>query len=187
MGRLLLAFKTFFVILGNRDVAQRIEASLQADKSGPVQTPVQPEPVVAQPAPPPKKSPPAPVQNPAVTLLETLQREARLLDFLMEPIVSYSDAQVGAAVREIHRGCHATIQRCFSLKPVMDQPEDSPVTLSKPFSAAKYRVLGNPPSGETVNGRLVHPGWRVEKCELPTYQGDAEAANIVAPAEVEVR
>ena len=46
---------------------------------------------------------PKPARSEAIALLETLQREARLVDFIKEPIDVYADAQVGAAVREIHR------------------------------------------------------------------------------------
>src|SRR5216683_667825 len=43
-------------------------------------------------------------------LLALLQREGRLLDFLLEDIKAYQDAQVGAAVREIHQKCQAAIK-----------------------------------------------------------------------------
>ncbi|MFM7920333.1 MAG: DUF2760 domain-containing protein, partial [Planctomycetaceae bacterium] len=61
-----------------------------------------------------------------------LQREGRLLDFLQEPIDAFSDAQVGAAVRDIHRGCAGVIERQFAVRAVLDQPEGSRVTLSQP-------------------------------------------------------
>jgi hypothetical protein len=53
--------------------------------------------------------------------LAALQREARLVDFVQEPIAAYSDAQIGAAVRDVHRGCAEVIERLFSLKPVVLQ------------------------------------------------------------------
>src|SRR5689334_6738761 len=40
----------------------------------------------------------------ALQLLSLLQREGRLVDFLAEPIDGFSDAQIGAAVRDVHRG-----------------------------------------------------------------------------------
>ncbi|MCD4755860.1 MAG: DUF2760 domain-containing protein, partial [Deltaproteobacteria bacterium] len=42
-----------------------------------------------------------------VQTLGLLQREGRLIDFLQEDIEPYDDAQIGAAVREVHRGCRA--------------------------------------------------------------------------------
>src|SRR5258708_33455175 len=41
-------------------------------------------------------------------LLSVLQREGRLVDFLLEDIQAYPDAQVGSAVRYIHRQSQAS-------------------------------------------------------------------------------
>ena len=54
--------------------------------------------------------PPPPVILPtakdgALQMLGILQRDARLIDFLMEDITSYADDQVGAAVRSLHADC----------------------------------------------------------------------------------
>src|SRR5215475_8944644 len=49
---------------------------------------------------PPK--PPKPNAEP-VRFLALLQREGRLVDFLLEDIQAYANDQVGAAVRDIHR------------------------------------------------------------------------------------
>jgi hypothetical protein len=38
-------------------------------------------------------------------MLGILQREGRLIDFLEEDVASFTDAQIGAAVRDIHKGC----------------------------------------------------------------------------------
>src|SRR5690242_15152763 len=40
-----------------------------------------------------------------VSLVAILQDRGRLVDFLMEDITSYDDAQVGAAARVVHEGC----------------------------------------------------------------------------------
>ena len=50
-------------------------------------------------APPPKAQ--AGPADGAVQILSVLQRDARLVDFLMEDIGAYSDEQVGAAVRDV--------------------------------------------------------------------------------------
>src|SRR5262249_43553001 len=52
--------------------------------------------------------PPKPSGAP-LRMLALLQREGRLLDFLLEDIKGYSDDQIGAAVRDIHRNCHAAL------------------------------------------------------------------------------
>ncbi|NJL27802.1 MAG: DUF2760 domain-containing protein, partial [Thermoanaerobaculia bacterium] len=50
------------------------------------------------PTPTPTAGPTAPsADRSALLLLATLQREARLIDFLMEPIDGYTDAKIGAA------------------------------------------------------------------------------------------
>src|SRR5262249_14378343 len=41
----------------------------------------------------------------AVRLFALLQRDGRLLDFLLEDVKGYSNEQIGAAVRDIHRNC----------------------------------------------------------------------------------
>src|SRR5579883_854864 len=54
----------------------------------------------------------------ALVLLGVLQREGRLVDFLEEDIDSYADAQVGAAVRDIHRGCRKALADHVKVEPV---------------------------------------------------------------------
>ena len=55
------------------------------------------------------KPPPKPSGAP-VRLLAVLQAEARLIDFLLEDIATFPDAQVGQAVREIHRKAQAALK-----------------------------------------------------------------------------
>ncbi len=120
----------------------------------------------------------------ALTLLETLQREARLIDFLKEEIGAYQDAQIGAAVRDIHRDAGKALERLFALRPVLDQAEGSPVTLDA-STAGRVRLVGNVREGAT-EGTLAHHGWAATKTELPLWSGPKEAERVVAPAEVEV-
>jgi hypothetical protein len=91
---------------------------------------------------------------------------------------------VGAAVRDIHRGCAGVIERQFAVRAVLDQPEGSRVTLSQP-PGPEIRLTGKSASAAPTAGILVHPGWQATKCELPVWQGDTGAARILAPAEVE--
>ena len=48
-------------------------------------------------------------------MLAILQRDSRLVDFLMEDIAAYSDDQIGAAVRELHDQCRDSIARYVTL------------------------------------------------------------------------
>ncbi|HSO43731.1 MAG TPA: DUF2760 domain-containing protein, partial [Rhodospirillales bacterium] len=52
-----------------------------------------------------------------VNFLATLQQRGRLLDFLMDDITAYSDAQVGAAARVVHDGCKAALAEHLSIRP----------------------------------------------------------------------
>jgi hypothetical protein len=47
----------------------------------------------------------APARSEALNLLAAMQREARFVDFIREPLDGYSDAQIGAAARTVHRDC----------------------------------------------------------------------------------
>jgi len=123
----------------------------------------------------------------AVNLLAALQREGRLIDFLKEPIEAYSDSQIGAAVRDIHRDCGEVLERQFAIRPVLDQAEGSSVNLSGPPKGGKIKLTGKVGEGSPSSGTLVHHGWKVSKSELPVWTGDADSASIVTPAEVEVR
>src|SRR5260370_40217570 len=56
----------------------------------------------------PLLAPPAPGKGPKLSgeplrLLALLQRESRLLDFLLEAVAGAPDEQLGAGVRELHR------------------------------------------------------------------------------------
>lgn len=128
--------------------------------------------------------PRSPARSEALTLLETLQREARLVDFLKEDITAYQDAQIGAAVRDIHRDAAKVLERMFALRSVLDQAEGDAVTLDA-ATAGRVRLVGNVREGVTA-GTLVHHGWIATKTELPVWSGPREGEQIVAPAEVEV-
>lgn len=144
-----------------------------------VPAPAPPKPAPQKPVPPAK-----PARSEALTLLETLQREARLIDFLKEEIGAYQDAQIGAAVRDIHRDAGKVLERLFALRPVMEQAEGSVVALGGD-QAGRVRLVGNVREG-AASGTLVHPGWAATKAELPMWSGPASAERVVAPAEVEL-
>jgi hypothetical protein len=55
----------------------------------------------------------------ALGLLGLLQREGRLVDFLRETLDQHADAAIGAAVRDIHRGCKKVLDEHLRLEPVM--------------------------------------------------------------------
>jgi len=129
----------------------------------------------------------APTRSDALTLLATLQREARLIDFLMEDLAGYDDAQIGAAVRDVHRDCAAALERMFALRPLRSQEEGSHVEILADYNSLQVKLTGNVTGQLPLRGTLVHHGWQAMQCELPAWSGQEEAARVIAPAEVEVR
>ena len=185
MRRIVLAFRAFFHVLFHREIAEAVARILEQQK-----LPMRKEPpAVKEEAPkqPARPKPPVPVRNDAVTLLATLQREARFVDFLQEPLAGYSDAQVGAAARDVHRDCAAVVQRLFALKPVVEQPEGAEIELPAGFDPGRYRLTGNVIGDPPFHGRVVHHGWEAGQCELPAWSGSGEAARVIAPVEVELK
>ena len=169
MGRILLAFRSFFGILFQGALPAEAAKALGLSKT------------VA--APKPAEPPPDHVDG-AVGLLGILQRDARLVDFLMEDIASYSDDQVGAAVRELHDQCRDAVARYVTLQPVIDGVEG---TFAKAPSSDPnvVKFIGNVPAQPPSGGTLRHKGWRAAKIDLPALAAKQDAA-ILAPAEIEI-
>ena len=133
----------------------------------------------------PKPTAQARPQDGAVQILGILQRDARLIDFLMEDISAYSDEQVGAAVRSLHGQSRDSLNRYLRLAPVIDGVEGS-FTKIDTNDPSSVKLLGNvPASGKAPGGLLRHKGWRAEKIDLPPIVSLA-SASIIAPAEIEV-
>lgn len=182
MGKIGLAFRAFFQILLYREVAEKAELLFRDEALPKSDTPMMKEGPAATP-----RTAPRPARSEAITLLATLQREARFLDLVQEPLAQYGDAQVGAAARDVLQGCAAVLKRLFDLRPVLEQEEGSTVEVPAGFDANRYRLTGNVTGEPPFRGTLAHHGWQASKCELPEWTGSKEAALIVAPAEVELK
>lgn len=136
------------------------------------------------PPPPAPAVPPKPSGAP-LRVLALLQREGRLLDFLLEDIQAYPDPQVGAAVRDIHRQCQAALKEHLVLEPVLAQAEGSAVDVPAGFDPSAVRLVGNVTGHPPFRGTLQHHGWRVKEMKLaPPPEGHDEF--ILMPAEVEL-
>jgi hypothetical protein len=175
LSRIVLAFRSFFAILFSgklpADIAQQLGFAPQR-KPQPAATPA-PAVRAAQPS------------DGALQILGILQRDSRLIDFLMEDISAYSDDQVGAAVRDLHQQCRDSLNRYLRLGPVIDGVEGSPTKLET-NDPATVKLLGNvPASGKASGGLLRHKGWKAEKIDLPPLVSGA-SASVIAPAEVEI-
>jgi hypothetical protein len=142
---------------------------------------------ITQPEPPPRMEPPAPPSEAAaVQMLAILQREGRLVDFLQENLSVYEDAQIGAAVRNIHEGSKKALMDHVKLEPVYSEEEGSRVTVESGFDTHAVRLTGNVTGDPPFTGTLRHRGWRVIQLDLPQQTPGDDEEMIVAPAEVEV-
>lgn len=191
MSRIVLAFRSFFAILFTGrlpgDIAQALgfvpsrsqPAAKAAASAKPAPPTEKPAPVAAKPAPEARPS------DGALQILGILQRDSRLIDFLMEDISGYSDDQVGAAVRNLHDQSRESLNRYLSLIPVIDGVEGSFTKLDT-NDPSTVKLLGNVPvSGKAPGGVLRHKGWRAQRIELPALP-PGQNATILAPAEVEI-
>lgn len=173
MSRIVLAFRCFFNILfsGRLSDSAITELGLSRRAAAP-----------AVPAAPP--TPVAKVSDGALQILAILQRDSRLLDFLMEDLTSYSDDQIGGAVRELHDQCRDSVSRYVTLQPVIDGVEGTfAQATSKDPNIVKF--VGNVPATPPSGGMLRHKGWRAVKVDLPPLAAKQDAT-ILAPAEIEV-
>ncbi len=121
----------------------------------------------------------------ALALLALLQREGRLVDFLRESLDTYSDADIGAAARDVHRGCKKVLEQHLSLEPVMPGAEEAKVSVPKGFDPAEIRLIGEAKGEAPYRGTLRHHGWRVVDAKLPSLAEGVDRM-VIAPAEVEL-
>ena len=192
LARLSLAFGSFFSILSRPDFAadvQRLRDEGWPEPAAPAPVAATaPAPVVTPVVAPVAPSPPAPQlasETAALQLLGLLQREARFVDFALEDIKSYGDAEIGAAARVVHEGCRKVLREHFTLEPVRTEAEGSRLTLQTGFDAAAVRVSGNVVGQPPFSGTLAHRGWRATGTRLPKLAAGHDAS-IVAQAEVEL-
>ena len=132
-----------------------------------------------------KKGDGGPQRPDSVQLLSSLQEKGRLIDFLMEDIKDYDDAQIGAAVRNIHQDCRKLLKEYFPLVPAIDAPEDSEFTVNEGFNPSHIKLSGNIGSKPPFKGIVRHGGWKVSEVKMPLRASNIDK-NIVAPAEIEI-
>jgi hypothetical protein len=177
LNRIVLAFRCFFNLLFQGELSPETLAALNLSRRG-----------AAPSAPaPPKPAAAAPViktSDGALQLLGILQRDSRLIDFLMEDISGYQDDQIGAAVRELHDQCRDAVARYVTLQPVIDGVEGA-FTQAPSKDPNVVKFIGNVPATPPSGGILRHRGWRAAKVDLPALAGKQDAA-VIAPAEIEI-
>jgi Domain of unknown function (DUF2760) len=123
-----------------------------------------------------------------VNFLAILQEKGRLVDFLMDDVTGYSDAQVGAAARVLHGGCKAVLLEHFGISPVREESEGSKVTVPIGYAPDEYRLVGKISGEPPFSGTLVHHGWKAEWVKLPRLlRTSDDRLPTIAPTEVELR
>jgi hypothetical protein len=122
----------------------------------------------------------------ALALLALLQREGRFVDFVRDSVDGASDADIGAAAREVHRGCRKVLDQHLSFEPVMPGEEEAKVTVPKGFDPAEVRLIGEAKGEPPFRGTLRHHGWRVVDAKLPQLAEGIDRS-VIAPAEVELQ
>ncbi len=157
MNRLWLALKSCFRTLTDRDFAARVEPSSSRPPLGPTSG-----------------------------SWRFSKRDGRLIDFLEEDIDPYPDAQIGAAVRDIHRGCRKSLRDYLTIEPIMNAAEEERVTIAADFDPAAIRLIGNVNGSPPFQGVLKHHGWRVKAVHLPVLPVARDDSSVLSPAEVEV-
>jgi hypothetical protein len=135
-------------------------------------------------APPSESKKPKP-SGVALRLLALLQREGRLLDFLLEDISAASDEQIASGVREIHRSCQKALKEHLVLEPVLPRSEGETVEVPAGFDPSAIRLTGNVTGQPPFKGTLQHHGWRVREVKLAAPP-EGQDEMVVAPAEVEL-
>jgi Domain of unknown function (DUF2760) len=121
----------------------------------------------------------------ALRLLALLQREGRLLDFLLEDIQGYGNEQIGAAVRDIHKNCQKAIRDHVVLEPVLKDTEGATVQVPPGFDPSAVRLTGNVTGQPPFKGTLQHHGWRARELKLAA-PAEGQDEFVLQPAEVEL-
>jgi hypothetical protein len=193
-----LAFLYFFRMLFGRklpaDAVRFLPEGAEAPKALPSGEPAakkveakKPEPETKPEPKPEKKAPPLAQhhRDGALALLALLQREGRFVDFVRDSVDGASDGDIGAAAREVHRGCRKVLDQHLSFEPVMPGNEEEKVSVPKGFDPAEVRLIGEAKGEPPFRGTLRHHGWRVVDAKLPVLAEGIDRT-VIAPAEVEL-
>ena len=199
MNRIAIAFRAFFAALFSQAKTEQIRLALErpvlpktdaVEKKQPEASardiveqasrrPVHPETIATD-------RPSSPSRSEAVTLLAALQREARFVDLVKQPLGEFSDEQIGAAARNVLGDCAGVLDRFFALQPLVSQEEGSLLNVPQSYDAACYKLSGRVEGTGPFHGKLVHHGWKATTAKLPNWTGSKESALVIAPAEVEI-
>lgn len=184
--RFFLAFKAFFATLFNPSIAQKVAEALATEKKlqdtgSPAASPTKQPATVAPAKPEALATKDSGSRSEALTLLSTLQREARFLDLVHESLDMYTDAQIGAAARDVLRDTRKSLDKMLEIKPLLSAKEGTSVDLPENLSPIRWKLLG--PKSE--RGVIVHAGWVASKIEIPKWNGNRDDAMVLSAAEID--
>ena len=113
--------------------------------------------------PPPEPAKPPRLASEPVRLMAILQRESRLLDFLLEDVAGASDQQLGAGVRDIHQKARKALQEHLTLEPILPGQEEAAVEVPRGFDpidgqGEERQPLGRREDASTCHGELSREG-----------------------------
>jgi hypothetical protein len=180
MSRILVAFRAFFAALFSVVKAQQLKAALD----GEVLPKMHGDEKQLREDTRTESAPPA--RSEAITLLAALQREARLVDLVKQPLTDFSDEQIGAAARNVLADCEAVLDRFFAIQALTSHEEGSPCDVPPKYDPGAYRLSGRVEGSGPFHGRLVHHGWKATAIKLPAWTGSKDSALVIAPVEVEL-
>lgn len=181
--RMMLAIRAFWATLVNAEIAARLESLLSPEAPDRSTTALAESQMLDAPG---AVGNGGGQRSEAVTLLAALQREARFVDLVSEPLSDYNDAQIGAAARDVLRDCNGVLERMFALKPLLSNEEGEEVEVDEGFEPGRYKLTGNISGQPPFRGRLVHHGWEATRCDLPRWSGSEDAVRVVSSAEVDL-
>jgi hypothetical protein len=165
VNRLALAFRAFFKVLFDEALAQGVAEALNPPPAPPLPTPEAPK--------------------FDLRVLALLQRDGRLIDFLMETIDDYDDAQVGAAVRKVHADCRKSLTDHFTIEPI-GAGDGSAMKVPVGYDAAAIRLTGAVSGEGPWSGTIAHHGWHATEVRVPDVPGAFAEVPVLQPLEVEV-
>ena len=181
MGRFAIAWRAFIGALTDSALRARIQFALTGlalpESSAAAKTP--------HPSPVPEAAKSA--KSEALTLLAALQREARFIDLVKQPLTSFSDEEVGAASRNVLGECRAILDRFFQIEPLRSEHEGATCEVPSSYDPVNVKLSGRVEGPGPYRGQLIHHGWRATIVNLPTWTGPKTSAQTLAPAEIEVQ
>jgi len=187
--RVVIAFRAFFLALFSREASLRIAHAMELKPKTAATVSESTSPASKVPSsaslPFPKPSNVTIKRSEALTLLSTLQREARLVDLIQESLEGYSDEQIGAAARDVLRESSKVLDRLFAIKRLAEGSEGEQIEIPPNAPASKWKISGKSSSDPKASrlGNLIHAGWIATHVAVPQWSGNDDEATIIAPAE----